>query len=203
MRAWEEARRILPLEGPKIVTVGLLAGTKILTGKRRDNQLWTNPGGHMDPGETLVQAAIREVFEETGIQLKEEELELIGAERTTSFRTGKEFSIFAFIAKVQKSKTSLKNDPDQEVSEWKWVELSQDTSELFPKHRHAKHDHVLCHMGLCSSHGRLANPKTFTEKRLSDEYTDSYGDVAKEVPANKNPELDAKDNIVLKSKKTV
>jgi len=43
---------------------------RILLGRRRDNQLWTIPGGAMDPGETITQAAVREVKEETGIEVE-------------------------------------------------------------------------------------------------------------------------------------
>ena len=43
---------------------------RILLARRRDNTLWTIPGGAMEPGETIVQAAVREVSEETGVKVE-------------------------------------------------------------------------------------------------------------------------------------
>ncbi len=43
-------------------------GGKYLLCKREDNGLWTIPGGTIEKGETLEQAAKRELFEETGIK---------------------------------------------------------------------------------------------------------------------------------------
>lgn len=48
----------------------------ILLQKRADVNLWGIPSGHVEPGETVTEAAIREVFEETGLQV--EILRLIG-----------------------------------------------------------------------------------------------------------------------------
>ena len=49
---------------------------RLLLAKRTDNELWTIPGGGMEPGETIAQTAIREVKEETGIVV--EVVSLIG-----------------------------------------------------------------------------------------------------------------------------
>lgn len=206
MNPWHEARRILPLEGAKIVTVGLISGTKILTGQRRDNGKWTSPGGHMDEGETLVEAAIREVKEESGITLEPSDLTLVSAERVPLGRGGKPFSVFCFTAKVPKERASSKDDPDKEISTWKWVELSLMTPELRPAARHAVHDSVLCYLGICAGHGKLSrklrNPSSFTERRmaegfLSDEYTEG---VAPPRPEITRTEGQAIDNISPKPK---
>ena len=42
---------------------------EILLQRRSDNDLWSIPGGAMEPGETIRQTAIREVREETGIEV--------------------------------------------------------------------------------------------------------------------------------------
>ena len=43
--------------------------TRILLMLREDFRRWTLPGGRLETGETLEQAAIRETFEETGYQI--------------------------------------------------------------------------------------------------------------------------------------
>lgn len=43
---------------------------RLLLARRRDNTLWTIPGGAMEPGETIVDTAVREVEEETGVRVE-------------------------------------------------------------------------------------------------------------------------------------
>ncbi|TYS67933.1 NUDIX domain-containing protein [Sutcliffiella horikoshii] len=40
---------------------------RILLQKRADVGLWTIPAGHVEPGETVEEAAVREVYQDTGL----------------------------------------------------------------------------------------------------------------------------------------
>lgn len=42
----------------------------VLLEKRRDCGLWGMPGGRLEPGESISDAAVREIFEETGLAVR-------------------------------------------------------------------------------------------------------------------------------------
>lgn len=131
---------------PRIVVVGLVCGNEILTGRRRDNNLWTFPGGHMNEGETQIEAACRETEEEVGIKISPSMLKHISSERIKSHRTGKYFEVHAYKAEL-KTKIMPRSilDPDAEFDVIRWVPLKPSTPELKPESRHAKRDVVLAH----------------------------------------------------------
>ncbi len=45
-------------------------GNQVLLTRRADNGLWCLPGGFIDPGENAAEACVREVWEETGLQVQ-------------------------------------------------------------------------------------------------------------------------------------
>jgi 8-oxo-dGTP pyrophosphatase MutT (NUDIX family) len=46
------------------------SGTKVFLTRRTDNGEWCLPGGMMESGESVEEACIREVFEETGLRVR-------------------------------------------------------------------------------------------------------------------------------------
>jgi 8-oxo-dGTP pyrophosphatase MutT (NUDIX family) len=46
------------------------AGAGVLLTRRTDNGRWCLPGGAIEPGESVAEACIREVFEETGLHVR-------------------------------------------------------------------------------------------------------------------------------------
>lgn len=65
-----------PLPGmPTVIRPGTCAAVfnergEILLQKRSDNGFWSMPGGGVDPGESVEQGALREVWEETGLRVR-------------------------------------------------------------------------------------------------------------------------------------
>jgi 8-oxo-dGTP pyrophosphatase MutT (NUDIX family) len=60
---------------PKVIRPGTCAAVfnergEILLQRRADNGFWSMPGGAIDPGESVEQGALREVWEETGLQVR-------------------------------------------------------------------------------------------------------------------------------------
>jgi 8-oxo-dGTP diphosphatase len=72
----------MPLDGENsspIFRIGVYAlifdnEGRILLGHRRDIDWWNLPGGGMEAGETVDEAICREVYEETGLEVKVEQL---------------------------------------------------------------------------------------------------------------------------------
>lgn len=45
------------------------SGERVLLTRRSDNGRWCLPGGRMDPGESVAETCVREVWEETGLEV--------------------------------------------------------------------------------------------------------------------------------------
>jgi len=159
----------------QVACVAVIDGNKILMGKRRDSGKWTNPGGHMDPGEKPAEGAARELFEEAGIKVDPKDLEHV-ATKTVTKPDGKKITIHGFKLDQGKHKTTVAGDPDEEVYRWIWksLPLPKDVAENL----HVQKDNVLFDaLGIDYPQEKTAtaitgNPKPFFDA-LKDHYSKS------------------------------
>ena len=98
-----------------------------LIGRRnRANRIdWCVPKGHPEGDETIEQAAVREVFEETGI-----EAEIIEPLGTISYEFAAGNILIAktvhhFLLRQTGGSLSLENDPNHEAIDVKWVSIDE------------------------------------------------------------------------------
>jgi 8-oxo-dGTP diphosphatase len=120
------------------VGVMILNENKVLLGKRHgdpekaDSELhgessWTMPGGKLHFGEILKDAACREVFEETGININKENLKIISV--TDDIIEDAHFVTIGFLYEERTEEPKV-TEPD-EITEWKWFELDNLPSPIF------------------------------------------------------------------------
>jgi len=86
---------------------------------------WCLPKGHVEPGETIEQTAIREIFEETG--LHGELLEKLG-EISYSFRVGSvrvRKTVHHYLLREFAGSMTATGDPTGEVLEVRWFALDE------------------------------------------------------------------------------
>jgi 8-oxo-dGTP pyrophosphatase MutT (NUDIX family)/GNAT superfamily N-acetyltransferase len=119
---------------------------KLLFGRRRDDKRWTLPGGHMEEGEDPLHAAVRELIEETG--LRPSAMEDLGTGPVVG-KDGKKLMIHCFRATVT-GKPSNAADPDQEVSEWRWVDVDDGLPDEIAANLSARKNVTLNLLGLQS-----------------------------------------------------
>ncbi len=116
------------MENKKIeIVVGVFIQNKkgeiVLFKSRKWNNIWVPPGGHIDYGEKIEDAARREVKEEVGIDVKDVKLirfgELI---ESPAFNRKAHFVSFHFLCTIENDEFELDND---ELSDYKWFSIEE------------------------------------------------------------------------------
>ncbi|MBN1284804.1 MAG: NUDIX domain-containing protein [Anaerolineae bacterium] len=73
--------------------IAIIRDGRIVLTRREDFEVWCLPGGHLEPNETLVQTALREAREETGLEV--ELTRLVGLYAYPNWRDGMQTILFA------------------------------------------------------------------------------------------------------------
>lgn len=77
---------LLPLVGVTAVVLG--EEGEVLLHRRADDGRWSTPGGILEPGEEPARAVVREVREETGLEVEVERLTSIMAQEPFTYPNG-------------------------------------------------------------------------------------------------------------------
>jgi len=133
---------------PKVgVGVMILKDNKVLLGKRHsdpkkaDSELhgegtWTMPGGKINFKEELKEAVSREAFEETGIKVNKEKLEIVSV--TDDMVEDSHFVTIGFLCKDFEGEPRVM-EPD-EIIEWQWFGLNNLPEPIyFPSQKIVRH----------------------------------------------------------------
>lgn len=94
---------------------------KILIGKRKGKHgggTWCAPGGHLELGESWEECALREVTEETGLEITNIHF---GKVTNDIFPDGKHYVTVQMIADWKSGEPQLM-EPDKFEEGWRWVE---------------------------------------------------------------------------------
>ena len=113
-------------KGVEVVSAAVIEdaeGKILLTQSPKWHDKWVLPGGHIEPGETLAAACVREGQEETGLVLGEAELfhsgDLIGSK---DFHRPAHFVYFAFRCRVVGGELKL---DAAELTSSRWVSIEE------------------------------------------------------------------------------
>jgi 8-oxo-dGTP pyrophosphatase MutT (NUDIX family) len=81
---------------PRLTSAGVIVtdGQRLLLGHATHSPRWDIPKGIVDPGESFVVAAVRELAEETGLMVPPEALRALGVH---AYRPGKDLALFAWM----------------------------------------------------------------------------------------------------------
>jgi ADP-ribose pyrophosphatase YjhB (NUDIX family) len=106
------------------VTAVVIRGQQVLLVKRSDNQAWTPVTGIVEPGENPADCAVREVFEEAGIQVTARRLAWVQVTRPIVHANGDQAQYLDHVFRMDWTG----GEPfaaDDESLEARWFDLSQ------------------------------------------------------------------------------
>lgn len=117
-----------------LVGVGVMIKNKdnqVLLGLRKSPHgegTWSFPGGHLEFGETMTEATIRETKEETGLDVSE--LELVSlADEMGSLDKGKHYINVGFLAHAISGEPKV-TEPEK-WERWEWFDLNNLPEPIF------------------------------------------------------------------------
>lgn len=108
-----------------ITGVCFVSDGKLLTVRKKNTSKYMLVGGKLEPGETPLQAASREILEEVDLMRTEDQLELLGEfDEDAANEPGWRVSSTVFLAEPLTEREAAGLTARAEIAELKWLDLS-------------------------------------------------------------------------------
>lgn len=111
------------------VNIALIQNNRVLLTLREDFRVWCLPGGHVEPGESIEAAAIREAREETGLDVAI--MRMVGVYSTPNLLIGAQHNVLV-VATLQ---GTAQEQPDAETLDVCWCSPDELPTPLMWWHR--------------------------------------------------------------------
>lgn len=123
----------------------IVQNNKVLMHKRADNKkkfpgFWIGPGGHVDEGEDVLTTAIREVKEETGVEISASKIKLKVLAFHHHIDRGEVWMEYLFRATLDSQQKVISSDEGK--SQWIEIDSLQQMKNVFPPSKYY-FDHIL------------------------------------------------------------
>lgn len=122
---------------PGVTAVVINDRDEILLQLRRDTNTWAPPSGGVEPGETVAESAIREVYEEAGVEVLPEAVVAVlsGADYNVAYPNGDQLATVTTVFRcrpLQDKKPRVNDDESQDIRYFPSAALPGD---MLPRHR--------------------------------------------------------------------
>lgn len=125
-----DSTKIIPVVECLIVRNGKVLFLKRSEDSKKFPGYLIGPGGHVDEGEDVLSAAIREVFEETGVNVTEEKIELKVIAIGNHVDRNETYMVYYFLIGLNSDQLIKNSDEGNSV----WIPLDEvnNTEKIFP-----------------------------------------------------------------------
>ena len=122
---------------PGVTAVVINATNEVLLQLRRDTDTWAPPSGGVEPGETVADCALREVFEETGLKVVPEHVVAVlsGTEYLITYPNGDRISTVTTVFRCRPTADELPKVNDDESLDVRYFPTDALPDNMLPRHR--------------------------------------------------------------------
>ena len=122
---------------PGVTAVVINDQDEILLQLRRNTNTWAPPSGGGEPGETVADCAIREVFEEAGIKVRPEAVVAVlsGAEYNVTYPNGDQMATVTTVFRCRPLHAKTPRVNDDESQDIRYFPCAALPDDMLPRHR--------------------------------------------------------------------